>query len=97
MTPRRIMAGAGNALVRVVYEDPPGRELWLDQQRPMTVGDHDQVPAPGVTTLLPGDTIALVLNQGARSLRWLDQAGFRLGLTGFLPTDSLRLLARRIQ
>lgn len=104
MTPTRILAreagpagGVPSSLVRVVYEDPPKRELWLDQERPVELGADAAVSAQGVTALLPGDTVVVVLNHGARSLRWLDQAGFRLGLTGFLPTDSLWALARRVQ
>lgn len=82
-------------MVRVIYEDPPGRELWLDQQR---AGARDEGPAAaGAMALLPGDTTVSPLARGMQSVRWIDQAGFRLALTGFLPADSLRGLMRRVE
>lgn len=106
MTPTRVEVGAGRLaadanpgleIVRVVYDDPPGRELWLDQQRPATEGGDAAVHGQQATTLLPGDTLLTVDKAGSRSLRWIHQTGFRLELTGFLPADSLRVLARRVQ
>lgn len=108
LKPERVLTGPGSLLVgaepgipvvRIVYEDPPGRELWLDQQRP-SVEERSAAPrgtVAGVATLLPGDTVLTVPAQGMQSVRWLDQHGFRLALTGFLPTDSLRGLLRRVQ
>jgi Putative zinc-finger len=108
LTPTRVLAGPGGTvpgadpqtdLIRVVYEDPPGRELWLDLQR-TTARDEDSrhaYAARAATALLPGDDLTTPIAGGARSLRWLDQGGFQLGLTGFLPADSLRALANRVQ
>jgi hypothetical protein len=99
LTPTRVLAGraAGGkdaATVRVVYEDPPGRELWLDQRR----GAIAEVGrADAATALLPGDTLMVVREQGARSLDWVDQTGFLLRLTGYVPTDSLQRLQARIR
>lgn len=92
LSPSHILAGRAGGQVRVVYEDPPGRELWLDQARQASTGY-----AEGATTLLPGDTTAVAGPGGSRSLRWMDQSGFTLSLTGFLPADSLRQLMRRVQ
>jgi hypothetical protein len=96
LTPTRILSGAEGvgsmSLVRVVYEDPPGRELWLDQVRMLTASY-----AEGATSLLLGDTTAVAGQGGRQSLRWMDQSGFSLSLTGFLPADSLRQLMRRVQ
>jgi anti-sigma factor ChrR (cupin superfamily) len=108
LTPTGVLAGPGAAvpgadpeanLVRVVYEDPPARELWLDQQRSLAREEADRRAdgARPATTLLLGDTLIAPEAGGARSLRWIDQDGFRLGLTGFLPADSLQSLARRVQ
>jgi hypothetical protein len=47
--------------------------------------------------LLPGDTLVTPAPDGASSLNWVSQTMFRLGLRGFLPTDSLRALARRVR
>jgi len=99
VAPGRMVPGAdpGLEIVRVVYNDPPGRELWLDQQRPSEPGGDAEVHGQRATTLLPGDTLIAAGPAGSRKLRWVHQTGFRLGLTGFLPADSLRALARRVQ
>jgi hypothetical protein len=106
MTPTRVLVGSGSLVsgadparevVRVVYMDPPGRELWLDQQRPDERANEADAPGLAATTLLAGDTLVTPGPGGARNLRWIHQSGFRLGLTGFLPADSLRALARRVQ
>ncbi len=104
LKPVRVLAGQGSLVpgaepgtpvVRVVYEDPPGRELWLDQQREQM--EERSAGRVGAATLLPGDTVLTVPAQGMQSVRWLDQHGFRLALTGFLPTDSLRGLLQRVR
>jgi anti-sigma factor RsiW len=103
LNPERVLSGPGRLLpggdptleiVRVVYLDPPGRELWLDQQRarPSTEAERDQRRS----TLLPGDTILAPAAEGGTSIRWLDQHGFLLSLTGFLPEDSLRAIIPRV-
>lgn len=106
MTPTRVLVGQGAMvsgadpgleIVRVVYNDPPGRELWLDQQRPEASLNEADGAGKAATTLLPGDTLVVIYKAGQRGLRWIHQSGFRLGLTGFLPADSLRVLARRVQ
>ncbi len=90
--PAALMAGGDSALdvVRVVYQDPPGRELWLDQQRLPASLEARRNRAPG--RLLPGDTLLTPTPGGPQSVQWLDQHGFLLVLTGFLPGDSLRAL-----
>lgn len=101
MTPRQLRrlvpepgAGPGNQEgVRVVYLDPPSRELWLDQRRLAAPGED----AAKAGNLLAGDTILVTLADGRRRLEWLDPAGFHLSLSGFLPADSLRSLAGRIR
>ncbi len=106
MTPVRVLVGpgilvsgadSGLEIVRVVYNDPPGRELWLDQQRPRPGENEQDKLGKTATTLLPGDTLVVNYPAGQKGLRWIHQTGFRLGLTGFLPADSLRSLARRVQ
>ncbi len=96
---RRILIGPGSEagadptldLVRVVYEDPPGRELWLDQRRPST-----NERKRGAATLLPGDTLMSRDGSGPLTLRWIDESGFWLALTGYLATDSLRAMIHRV-
>jgi len=106
LTPIRVMVGPGSVVsganppqtvIRVVYMDPPGRELWLDQQRPEEGAMEPATAGLAATTLLAGDTLVTPVTGGARSLAWIHQSGFRLALTGFLPADSLRALARRVQ
>ena len=108
MTPQMVLVGPGAAfaggnpaqeVVRVVYDDPPGRQLWLDQQRieQGPEGAAQGLRATSNLNLLPGDTLVTPAPDGASSLNWLSQTMFRLGLRGFLPTDSLRALARRVR
>ena len=87
------LPGTGAEGVRVVYLDPPARELWLDQHRIPTADE----PAGRADNLLVGDTIASVQPDGRRSLNWRDAAGFRLSLSGYLSLDSLHVLARRVR
>ncbi len=84
----------GQETIRVVYEDPPGRELWLDQQRPTRAAESAR--ARSAESLLPGDTLITPAEGGGKSLRWIDQNGFILRLTGFLPGDSLRAIVSRV-
>ena len=103
LVPLRILVGPGSSMsggdqsrsmIRVVYEDPPGRELWLDQQRP---GPEGELALRGkVGILLPGDTVATTVPGGLHGVRWIDQHGFRLALTGYLPDDSLRAIITRV-
>lgn len=83
----------GAEAVRVVYLDPPARELWLDQRRIPTTDEL----AGRADNLIVGDTIASVHPDGRRSLDWRDAAGFHLSLSGYLPLDSLHVLARRVR
>ena len=82
-------------VVRIVYLDPPGRELWLDQQRPGPA-EPEGSPRTG-PSLLPGDTLVSALADGQRRLRWRDPEGFHLSLAGWLSGDSLKALARRVR
>lgn len=106
LKPQRVLTGPGTLIpgasaelpvVRVVYDDPPGRELWLDQQRLQPAEGARAGAAAAAAPLLLGDTVAAPAAQGMQSVRWMDQTGFRLTLTGFLPTDSLRALLRRVE
>jgi hypothetical protein len=103
LRPRKILIAPGRSapgadasmdVVRVVYEDPPGRELWLDQQRPADADGRAKVATGGA--LLAGDTVVQRVAGAPTSVRWVDQRGFRLGLTGFLDTDSLRAMIHRV-
>lgn len=100
LTPERMLTGRGagddlTSFVRVVYQDPPGRELWLDQRRGASFGNREE-RSDAATAWLPGDTLVTPEPNGARSLSWVDQTGFLLRLTGFLDTDSLVLLRGRV-
>ncbi len=107
MTPQMVLVGPGSAfaggnpdqeLVRVVYDDPPGRQLLLDQQRIGQAREGAaQARAASKLNLLPGDTLVTPGADGSSSLNWTSQSMFRLGLRGFLPADSLRALARRVR
>jgi hypothetical protein len=94
LTPERVEAGSGQlvtgarpdlSVVRVIYLDPPRREIWLDQQ-------HGTGPAAAA-----GDTILLPGHGGGQSLQWRPAPGEWLSLTGFLTADSLEALARRVR
>jgi hypothetical protein len=108
MTPQMVLVGPGAAfaggnpnrdVIRVVYDDPPGRQLWLDQQRieQSPEGAAQALGAANKLNLLPGDTLVMPGPDGASSLNWVSQTMFRLELRGFLPADSLRVLARRVR
>jgi Putative zinc-finger len=86
--------GSTSELVRVVYDDPPGRELWLDQERP--VEEVSPFRARNSPALIAGDTVLSPGPGGSASLRWVDQHGFRLAFTGYLSGDSLRVLVGRV-
>jgi hypothetical protein len=75
-------------VVRVVYPDQPGREIWLDQQR---------VGATNRLGMLAGDTLSSRDADSVATVRWLDPAGFLLTLTGHVGVDSLRVLARKVR
>ncbi|MEO8138606.1 MAG: zf-HC2 domain-containing protein [Gemmatimonadota bacterium] len=89
-----LAADPNQEVIRVVYEDPPGRELWLDQQR--AAPESDAGRARTTDALLPGDTLLARGNRGSKSVRWIDQHGFLLALTGYLPDDSLRAIIPRV-
>ena len=75
-------------VVRVVYPDEPGREIWLDQQR---LGSTNRLG------MLPGDTLSSQTADGIATVRWLDPTGFLLTLTGHVGVDSLKVLARSVR
>jgi len=93
--PGELVRGADRALplIRVVYKDPPGREMWLDQQRP---ADGEGGRLDSRSGLLVGDTVVTRGTTGSTSIHWIDEHGFRLALTGFLATDSLNALIHRV-
>jgi hypothetical protein len=103
LQPERVLLGPGELvrgadlalpLIRVVYQDPPGRELWLDQQR-RADGEGGGL-RDSRSGMLVGDTIVSRGPAGSSSIRWIDEHGFRLALTGFLSADSLNALIRRV-
>jgi len=94
--PAGVVQGADPSLpiVRVVYEDPPGREMWLDQQRPANA--EPMRLRDSRFAMLVGDTVVTHGSAGSTSIRWIDEHGFRLALTGFLAADSLNAMIRRV-
>jgi hypothetical protein len=90
----RLAGGPATEVVRVTYLDPPGRELWLDQQR--NTGPNEGRTPPATPGLLAGDTVVTAAAGGLNRVRWITPDGFRLTLTGYLPGDSLRTLVRRV-
>ncbi len=91
-------SGRTGGIIRLVYVDPPGRELWLDQAVAAPADEARQgFGQRSMNPLLPGDTLALSSGDAARSIRWIDDTGRSLRLTGFLATDSLRTLMTRVR
>jgi putative zinc finger protein len=91
------LGAASGPVVRLVYPDAPGRELWLDQTRDKVGAVSgfaaQQAAAPA---LLTGDTLALG-GEGRRTVRWLGSSGARLALSGHVSADSLRALVQRVR
>jgi hypothetical protein len=92
--PGSLVPGADPArdVVRVVYTDPAGRLVQLDQQR--LAPQRGALEALGLAW---GDTLATAGPTGGSRLRWLDRAGLWLSLTGNVPADSLRALLGRVR
>jgi hypothetical protein len=101
--PGSLVPGADPArdVVRVVYTDPQGRRLQLDQQQiplPQDTGRAARERAvPAVLGLAWGDTVATTGPGGAARLRWLDRSGLWISLSGNVPADSLRALLARVR
>ncbi|MEP6574027.1 MAG: zf-HC2 domain-containing protein [Gemmatimonadota bacterium] len=100
----RVVAGAepGPEVVRIIYLDPPGREIWLDQQRfrawaTLEKTDTNDASRLGSPSLLPGDTVVSTANGGTTTVRWLDGRGFWLSLTGNIGADSVLALVKRVR
>lgn len=85
----------GLEVVRITYLDPPGRQLWLDQQRSPRPSEGPAAPA-AAGGILAGDTLITSAGDGLNRVHWISPDGFRLTLTGYLPADSLRVLVRRV-
>jgi hypothetical protein len=83
-------------VVRIVYNDPQGRRLQLDQQRlptpRMARAESRARAVPAVLGLAYGDTLSTTEPGGATRVRWLDPVGLWLSLSGTLSPDSLRAL-----
>jgi anti-sigma factor RsiW len=96
--PGSLVAGADPSrdVVRVVYSDPQGRRIQLDQQRLPGGAGARQRQAPAVLGLAWGDTLLSVTPEGQSRLRWLDRAGLWLSLSAGVPADSLRAVLDRI-
>lgn len=101
--PGALVPGAqpGRDVVRIVYTDPQGRRLQLDQQRLPTPHDTSREAreraVPAVLGLAYGDTLHTTGPGNATRVRWLDPAGLWLSLSGTLPADSLRALLARVR
>lgn len=94
--PGRLVPGADRSrdLVRVIYYQPGGVRLQLDQQRVGTsAGVHGALSAD--VGMGSGDTLTTAAPNGQVRVRWIDGA-FWLSLTGNLPPDSLRRLVARV-
>jgi anti-sigma factor RsiW len=88
-------------VVRLVYTEPSGRRLQLDQQRlPQARDTSREARARAVPPTLGlgyGDTLVTAGPAGEARVRWLDQSGLWLSLLGNMPADSLRALLARIR
>ena len=88
-------------VVRLVYTDPRGTRIHLDQQRVSvpteTAAGARAGAGPAPLGVAPGDTLVTTVPGGEARVRWLDRAGLWLSLTGNLPADSLRALVRRVR
>ena len=87
--PGRLVPGAnpGREVVRVIYADPRGGQLVLDQQLGETGGAFNG--------LMAGDTLVAAGENGTQ-VRWIDRK-FWMSLSGSGPADSLRALVERIR
>jgi hypothetical protein len=87
--------------VRLVYTEPSGRRLQLDQQRLPQARDTSRLAraraVPPALGLGYGDTLVTAGPAGEARVRWLDRSGLWLSLIGNMPADSLRALLARIR
>jgi hypothetical protein len=101
--PGALVPGAqpDRTVVRIVYTDPQGHRLQLDQQRLPTPRDTSREAlaraVPAVLGLAYGDTLSTTGPGNAARVRWLDPVGLWLSLSGSLPADSLRALLARVR
>jgi hypothetical protein len=88
-------------VVRLVYTEPSGRRLQLDQQRLPQARDTSREAraraVPPALGLRYGDTLVTAGPAGEARIRWLDRSGLWLSLIGNMPADSLRALLARIR
>jgi anti-sigma factor RsiW len=88
-------------VVRLVYTEPSGRRLQLDQQRLPQGRDTSRLAraraVPPTLGLGYGDTLVTAGPAGEARVRWLDRSGLWLSLIGNMPADSLRALLARIR
>jgi hypothetical protein len=101
--PGALVAGADRSrdVVRVVYFDPAGREIRLDQQRigapADAVSGARELAETSDLGMSERDTLTTAAPGGQIRLRWIDRGTFWLSLTGTLPPDSLRRLVARVR
>ena len=88
-------------VVRLVFSDPAGGTVNLDQQlltMPRDTGRAARARAiPASLGLAFGDTLVTTEPSGEARVRWLDRSGRWMSLSGSLPADSLRGLLERIR
>lgn len=89
--PGRLVPGADSErdLVRVIYTDPRGSRVVLDQQ----VGD---VRTGSFNGVMPGDTLVTQTENGATRIRWVDRK-FWMSLSASGGPDSVRALIARVR
>lgn len=82
-------------VVRVVYRVGSGGRLTLDQQ--LIPADSSGFRPIDDSALESGETVFRASADGANSATWLDEAGYRISLSGRVSQDSLRKLLPRVQ
>jgi hypothetical protein len=104
LQPLRVEVGSGRLVpgsdpdrdvIRVVYADPRGRLLVLDQQPGQVRPDAAGIVS--VNGLMRGDTLTTSAGAEGVRVRWVDRKNFWLSLTGSLAPDSMRVLVERIR
>jgi len=97
IAPPGVVPGAQRNLdvIRVVYRVGTNGRLTLDQQRiPVDSSGFRPIDDPALES---GETVFRATPDGTSSAIWLDEAGYRLALSGVMSPDSLRSLLDRVR